>query len=325
MDYFGWSILFLCKLWIVNPLSYSFSQNGHLTGGVSDELTKKPLPYVHVYVKDRPIGVYSNEMGRFELHHLMDGDTIEISSLGYHKQKIKYGKDTSGEVLLAPKSYALTPASVRSGTPVDEEYGFTRGQIDENKISGVAYGLRLDQKEKNLLPTNYQMAVQFRNERNSVGTIKNVAVYLHPGGAKGVPFRLRLYEVDSTDSPGENLLRENVILSGKKAGWIHVDLERYYLDLPQKGFFVSLEWLPTNDEANWYTINQKMQLSKDAWRKRRKYFKKSADPIIGYGHMVGVYDSSSKKEVWRKSISENWNKNYFDYELMVKCKIRVWE
>ncbi|MEZ5044993.1 MAG: carboxypeptidase-like regulatory domain-containing protein [Saprospiraceae bacterium] len=319
------SKILISFLLVLNVSVCIIGQSGYVTGRISDEKDKAPLPYAHIYVKGKPIGVYSNEVGKFKLRHLTLGDTFIVTSIGYQEKEIRYEQESIGEILLNPKSYELVSAEIRTGNPKDYEYGFMTDRINTKKISGVAYGIGVEQKEEKLILTNYQMAVQIRNEKNLSGTIKSVEIYLHEAGVEWAPFRLRLYNCKESNTPGDDLINENIILSGEKGDWIKVDLEKYYLELPERGFFISIEWLPTSDKEYWYPIDKKLQLSKKVWRKWKKVFKANTESTLGYGHMIGVYDSASKNEVWRKSVNKEWEKKYFEYSPMIKCKVRIWE
>ncbi|MGK4566541.1 hypothetical protein [Flavobacterium sp. 3HN19-14] len=69
-------------------------------------------------------------------------------------------------------------------------------------------------------------------------------------------FNLRILEVNDDGSPGKDLLGENIIVivkNGKKN--TEVDLRKYQLQFPEKGFFVSVEFLII--EENKYSVHVK--------------------------------------------------------------------
>ncbi|WP_452600094.1 TonB-dependent receptor domain-containing protein [Pontimicrobium sp. MEBiC01747] len=70
--------------------SLSFSQNGKVTGTVTDN-TQTNLPGVNVYIKNTTQGIQTDENGLFEITNVANGDnTLVISYLGFKTKEIPF-------------------------------------------------------------------------------------------------------------------------------------------------------------------------------------------------------------------------------------------
>ena len=61
-----------------------------ISGNVIDSVTQKPIPYVHITVKNRGLGVVSNENGEFEIQiqEKYGQDSLLFSAIGYYSLNI---------------------------------------------------------------------------------------------------------------------------------------------------------------------------------------------------------------------------------------------
>ena len=67
------------------------SQNGVVTGSVSDSETNEPLPGVNVVVKNTTKGTNTDFDGNFSIEDVSSGDVLVFSYLGYKSQEISVG------------------------------------------------------------------------------------------------------------------------------------------------------------------------------------------------------------------------------------------
>ena len=94
-----------------------------------------------------------------------------------------------------------------------------------------------------------QITFQIQNPNRQVGRIKKVRYYIDNftfDGGYRVPFRVKLYEVSTSGAPGRELLPEVVVVQSNKRKWFEVDISQYELQLPENGFFVGFQMLPTD-------------------------------------------------------------------------------
>ena len=84
-----------------------FSQNGTVTGTVSDSETNEPLPGVNVVVKDTTIGTNTDFDGNFSIEGVSSGDVLVFSYLGFKTQEITVGDASNLDVSLVADAEAL--------------------------------------------------------------------------------------------------------------------------------------------------------------------------------------------------------------------------
>jgi len=66
------------------------------------------------------------------------------------------------------------------------------------------------------------------------------------GGDVTAPFRIKLYAIDTSGAPGEEITKDIIIVSAKKNNaWFDVDISAYCIEDPDSGFFVSFCLLDT--------------------------------------------------------------------------------
>jgi hypothetical protein len=90
-----------------------------------------------------------------------------------------------------------------------------------------------------------QVAIYIENQRKQKGKIKKLHYYIRKQGKPTDKFRVHIFKAKDKDSPPLNdLLMESIITNASKGDeWVTVDVEKYNLDYPTSGFFISLEFL----------------------------------------------------------------------------------
>ena len=83
------------------------SQNGTVTGSVSDSETNEPLPGVNVVVKNTTKGTNTDFDGNFSIEGVSSGDVLVFSYIGYKSQEISVGDSSSLDILLEEDTEAL--------------------------------------------------------------------------------------------------------------------------------------------------------------------------------------------------------------------------
>ena len=71
------------------------SQNGTVTGSVSDSETNEPLPGVNVVVKNTTKGTNTDFDGNFSIEGVSSGDVLVFSYIGYKSQEISVGDSST--------------------------------------------------------------------------------------------------------------------------------------------------------------------------------------------------------------------------------------
>ncbi len=214
---------FLSILFLQLPL-LSFSQT--FTGKVTDSKTKEPLPYVHIGVLNRNLGVISRDDGSFEINlsTAKPEEELVFSMIGYETTKMKIGeiKESNLAIKLAPKTYQLKEVVVRARKIKDptklgryKTTGTTTGHSGSEVYGfGGEWGLKIyaDRKKYKILDARFHLRF------NTVDSILfRIHVYAAPNGL-----------------PGESLLKkEAFVKSRSKQQWIICDLESQDIILDQ--------------------------------------------------------------------------------------------
>ena len=313
--------LFLIALILFYLPSNSFSQTTTFSAEVLNIDTKEPIEYAHVYVKGQSSGKLTNHSGFFSLGNVSIQDTIIISCLGYETVSFKFSEKVKDIFLLKPKIYELTTSEIKSGISSIVQAGFTKKKLDKNKIGGSRVGLPW--RDGGLFNTEVQKAIYIKNPMQAIGLIQNVEFFLHKEGLANTPFRVRLYAANESGMPTYDLINENVIVDyGKNGAWVKVDLKKYQVEYPSKGFFIAMEWLQSNDRTFIYNTKWK----KTATQVGRKQLKKEGflnKKRKGFGQILGSYEQP--QEMWSKVLNREWEKHEAYSSFMIRCEIKVWE
>lgn len=83
----------------------SFSALAQIKGVIKDSLTRKPIPFVNIWVENENIGSTSEENGTFFINTTENGKKLIFSTLGYEKKIIKASE--AQVVNLKPTAYSL--------------------------------------------------------------------------------------------------------------------------------------------------------------------------------------------------------------------------
>lgn len=114
----GWcrlGILLCFSAWKIIGLN----AQDNVYGIIKDEVSKQPLSFAAVVVKDSPNGSVTDLNGKFQLTHVGLPVTISISLIGYETMDVNLEKP--GQIIfLHPKAYQLREAQIRPGiNPAD--------------------------------------------------------------------------------------------------------------------------------------------------------------------------------------------------------------
>lgn len=211
-----------------------------ITGRVLDEETKKPVPYVNIGILNSSTGTISNEDGSFSIRvpiSLMD-ENLMFSSVSYTQRKIPIesfkNRDLSiiylsertidlGEVIVSSSSTRRKKTWLGNGRrPL-----FVQGQMYSDTTSaGGAMALLIERDNEDF---NYIEKVSLFIARNTLPEFK---------------VRVRFLEVDSANLPGNDLFKENIIVtSSMERGWLDFDLTPYNYRIDGVSFYLMLEWI----------------------------------------------------------------------------------
>jgi len=202
------------------------AQAQKLSGTVLDAQTNKPLPYVHIGVLNKNMGVISAENGKFEidLSKADKNDQLLFSMLGYEvvKKDVAYISNLAYlEVKLVQRPEQLKEAVVHSKRQKPIKLGRSNPSHTTIGHSGTAE-----------LGLGGEWGLQILNKRKKYW-IDNVQFHLRFNTVDSILFRIQIYSVKA-GLPHESLLaHEAFVTSHANQHWIVKDFEQDNLILDE--------------------------------------------------------------------------------------------
>lgn len=218
-------ILFVALFLLAN---FTYSQ---ISGTVKDSASGKPLQYVSVWVKDKPLGATTDQNGNFSIDPAGSGDTLVASFLGFESREVVAEEEVV--ILLREKVDELAEVVV---IPMKSER--------EKEISSYK---RVRQIKEQLAAgefLQYKAARFYRYQPEYVRTpfIKNISFVTMNTLDTEVPVMLSVVKADRNGQPTDQYILKNELVfveEGREEA--KVDLQEQKLQVPENGFFVVLE------------------------------------------------------------------------------------
>jgi len=144
----------------------------------------------------------------------------------------------------------------------------------------------------------YQLAQQFEAPKTGARIkrlkIARLAFNDEGWGYEQVTYRLRFYDVDqATHGPGKELTGKTIEINNDEDRQSGISLGKYNIVIPQKSFFVAIEWLRSNYNEGYsvfYDRKAKMQ---------RK--------VTNYRPAIGIVPKTGKKlNMWALNFKHQW-------------------
>ena len=205
-----------------------------ITGRVIDSSSEKPLEYVNLGVINTPLGITTNEKGKFSLD--IKGQSpkaiVRISMIGYKPQIFQIEELTNKEniIKLVNEPIQLSEVSAKPFSAKQKTIGTT-----DNKHGGLG-GWGGTQRG-----TGYEIGTKLELGSSPV-FIKSFHIYLTKQSFECSVFRLHIRSIVD-NLPSEELLTENIFIQlTKKSGWVNIDLKKYNLVF-SGDVALSLEWV----------------------------------------------------------------------------------
>lgn len=268
----------ILALWFISlsvNAQKSFQWKGQIKSG------KEPVSFATVVVSPTLKIYNADDNGAIEID-LNESDSVSFLCLSYRSAKFSAVQlKSQSEVQLQSVAFELAEVKVKN-TLNREWWG---GQKGSKMGWSFAPGM--------------QAAFQIQNPDKQVGKIKKVRYYidnfaLEFDGGHRVPFRVKLYEVSASGAPGRELLPEVVVVQSNKRKWFEVDVSQYDLQLPENGFFVGFQMLPTDV----YEYKKKTISVKYADGKTKKETELIKMTIGSSKEFEGCYSWQNFKDKW---------------------------
>jgi hypothetical protein len=273
----------LCLL--VLAAHVSRSQSLALSGKVLSEDNKVPVAYANVGILNTPVGTITNADGTFEITipDSYSSEELLIAALGYQRKSLPVKSlQKEGELIiyLHEELTVLEDLTIKSRKPgpfVTSELGnpsYNEGSLyADSAAAGAAMALLIENKSRGTelkLPLPYHLvSARLRIAHNTFDKFM---------------IRMRILAVDANGKPGEDLVKENIIVSsGMRKGWLKFNLEDYNIRVNVPSFFVAFEWLIEDEDR---------QLLLEQYKEYRRQFPKrvTADTLEVAGQKV-VYNN----------------------------------
>lgn len=199
---------------------------------VCDAETHEGIPYATVKVLNKPLGIYTNELGRFNLS-LCDEDSLLISSIGYTNNIVKAKEDT---IYLTQRVIAINEIKVFPRKYETFYFGNANLKSERYPIGFLCDGKKASFTEMACLieiPDNFTH-------------YKINGVLMMVENPKGKPLaRLHIYKPGLDGLPGEEILPKDIIINHciKRN---KIDLSRFDLFSNERKLFVGFEFLVTD-------------------------------------------------------------------------------
>lgn len=257
----------------------TFSLSAQIKGVVKDSISGEPIPYVNIWLENEAIGTTSETDGSFSLE--INGEKILVfSALGYETKRITSNVQT---VVLKPKVMELKEVVV---SRAKRSKTIKKNGFKKNKIK-VFYGAGIEPTiiAKKIEPTDEIIKHPYLKEINFVSLCQ----------LEKSKLALRFFEIKADGKPGNDYLGENIVIIVKKGKNINkLNLEKYNIRIPDKGFFIAFEFLTI--EENKYTFKKTYELEGKIEEKEFVNFQ----PVIGTTPSENQNTYQYTKGMWYK-------------------------
>lgn len=249
-----------------------------ISGTVTDSSTAKPLQYVSVWIKNKPLGATTNKNGQFLIEQAKAGDTLVASFLGFSKKEIiaedgitfflKEEINDLQEVVIIPMKAELEKEITSYKR---------RGQIKDQLFAGE----KLQYAAARFF--NYQP------EYDETPFIKDISFVTMNSLDIQVPILVSLIKADGSGHPTDQYILKNRIVyveNGREEANIELSAEK--LQVPKEGFFVVLE-----------------RIYQEKYRKSNKYYVEGKSIKYIYEPSLGTVSDGQAENLWWK-YGGNW-------------------
>jgi len=236
MSYKKLTLIIFLYLFII---SKAFTQSAIVTGRIIDSINNEAISFANLEIFCKKTGCAADENGKYSLDvsKLNIQDTVSVSALGYNTQNIIISElQQKKEIKLSKAIYKLNEVSVSASVKYVNKGNYLK------KTNFSSYFYQAGDQIWCFIPaseTNKEVLCSVFVYINEIKTKHNL-------GNINRPFRVRLYEVDTTfkeKKKGRDLILDNLIANSEKKGWYEIDVSKYNLVMPKNGVFAAIEMI----------------------------------------------------------------------------------
>lgn len=249
-------------------------------GEVVDTKNNQKIAYATIGLIKENTGINADEQGRFQLvSKKIKQDTLIISSVGYETLKIAVDQlPIDGRYLMKDKKKELDNIVVLQTS--------TKTTLDRFKTCGSSFYLSNGYISE--IAKRFTMPVKH-------AYIDKIEICK---SADNAIFRLRIYSMDSISKRPLYDLSDTIIEIKSLRRNVEVDLSAYKIFVPDKDFFVAIEWLKIP-----YNLSQEKIKMKGVEKVRDKYSPYLSFPYEKYtkGDMP-----QTENRLWQRNYNGKW-------------------
>ena len=226
-------------------ISFSFAQKTEFKGTLLDKITNEPIVYANLSFLDSNLGISTKEDGTFLMYinKKYMNSKIHVSCLNYN------------DTIVIAKDLLRSTLYLNAKTETLKEVVMTK-KLDKQVVLDP-----IKRKIQNMHSSGLRMiAKYFPNTKKNkcCNYITKVEVQFPKRQNQQPKFRFRVFDRDpATGLPKDDLLMESIPITIEKGETsVFLDLEKYYVEMPENGFFIAFEklFIPFNeygeDESN---------------------------------------------------------------------------
>lgn len=196
---------------------------------------EEPIPYCSV-TWSQTKGLVTNDSGIVIIERRSEIiDSIRISTIGYLPAKISINEISQAIYTIRLKeSEIILPEIIIVKREKEIQLGCSE------KKEGYSF-------LTNIGSSSYLEAGYLIKDYPSYSLLKGISVFIAKKSESKIPFRIRVYK-NENGIPGDDLINVSIIINSyNTGGWCDIKLDTLNLQLPNEGFFISIEWLITNN------------------------------------------------------------------------------
>lgn len=271
-------------LFLYIPILTVAQTNFH--GTIINKSTKQIVPFASVGLMNENIGINADENGSFQLvsNNIKNNDTLIISCIGFQTLKIP-AENKSIET--------HTIELIELETVLNEVVVIGKKYVNIstlNKFSNC--GNNFFGTTGNII----QLAQHFTSPSNNsiLKEIKICRFSIPLFAPDKTIFRIRVYEMDTITKEPSTDLTNQIIEVKTRSKFIQLNLEKYNIYIPNKDFFVAIEWLkiPYNEERTKFKMSNGKTIEMLTYR-----------PSIGWTDNI-----NPTMEAWTLDYKNSWSK-----------------
>jgi len=229
-----------------------------------DSLSGEAIEFANVGIVGKGIGTVSDEKGEFSFSvpDSLVNERIKISMIGYRARTIPAASFVSGgKILLSQQNTLLNEVTI---VPRDVKVKIVGNETRSSFVSGGFM--------QNSLGAEIAVRLKIKKEAT---VLRKVMLNINKNSLDTLPiFRFNVYSVNGDGSPGENILKQNIIITPKEIiGFIEFDLKPYGI-VVDDDVFIAIEWIKDLGDVKGLYFSTKMvgagmyyrQASQGNWR-----------------------------------------------------------